>query len=157
MREPRPHQELVMMHRRSLAIAFAVIAAIANGQSRASAPAGCVAYDSDTVSLAGRVIRRVYAGRPGYESVARGDEPDTVLVLVLDGPLYPVTTSFSRLTIASVKFNCTSPAKRFLSTLGQLGSRMTLRGTIEGAVWGWHHLPVVFHTRLPPPPQRGAV
>lgn len=136
-----------MMHRRSLAIAFAVIATIANGQSRASAPAGCVAYDSDTVSLAGRVIRRVYAGRPGYESVARGDEPDTVLVLVLDRPLYTVTTVVfaAHDSVREVQLYVTR--KDFLSTLGQLGSRMTLRGTIEG---------VVFHTRLPPPPQRGA-
>lgn len=52
----------------------------ASDHRRPEAPA-CYAYDRDTLSLTGVVIRRVYPGRPNYESVEAGDAPDTVYVL----------------------------------------------------------------------------
>lgn len=38
----------------------------------------CLAYEADTVSPSGRLGRRVYPGRPNYESLRAGDQPDTV-------------------------------------------------------------------------------
>jgi hypothetical protein len=53
----------------------------------------CYRYDSDSAALSGHVVRRVYAGRPNYQSVQAGDQADTVFVLQLEKPLCTVATS----------------------------------------------------------------
>jgi len=47
----------------------------------------CYRYERDSVEARGQVVRRVSPGRPKYEDVKRGDEPDTVYVLQLVSPL----------------------------------------------------------------------
>lgn len=47
--------------------------------------ATCLGYG--TVSLAGRLAHQTYPGPPDYESVAKGDAPRVIWVLLLDRPL----------------------------------------------------------------------
>jgi len=44
----------------------------------------CLEYGR--VSLSGIVVRQTYPGPPDYESFTKGDEPQVILVLQLDGP-----------------------------------------------------------------------
>src|SRR6476659_9483404 len=53
----------------------------------------CYRYERDSVEARGQVVRRVYPGRPNYESIKRGDEPDTVYVLRLQSPLCTVDSA----------------------------------------------------------------
>ena len=102
--------------------------------------------------LAGRLARRVYPGPPNYESVAAGDAPDTVLVLRLDRP---ACTRASREFAARAgvrEVQLLVSRSEFERAGHMLGQRVVLRGTLEGAVWGWHHLPVLLATRLPAAP-----
>lgn len=39
--------------------------------------------DGDTVSLVGKVWRETFPGRPNYQSIEDGDEPETVWALTL--------------------------------------------------------------------------
>ena len=69
-----------------------VLAALLAGAAPAAPRNGCVdvrvrgAQDSP-VSLSGRLERHVYPGRPNYEDITRGDEPEPTFILVLDYPI----------------------------------------------------------------------
>ncbi len=45
---------------------------------------GCLAYESGTVTLQGRIIRKIFAGPPNYESTKKGDERETYWILRLN-------------------------------------------------------------------------
>ena len=47
----------------------------------------CVASEPEEVSLTGTMRRRTFAGPPGYESVAKGDQPERVWVFHLTKPI----------------------------------------------------------------------
>ena len=132
-----------------LAVSF-FAAVVTRAPALAQRAAPCYRYDSDSVVLKGHVVRRVYPGRPNYESVKAGDEPDTVFVLQLDRPLCTTATEIheARKNVREVQLyfsKADAPAVRALR-----GRPAVLRGTLEGAVWGWHHLAVLLHLHMPP-------
>src|SRR2546426_7120545 len=43
----------------------------------------CLSYEPAVVTLTGRLERRTYPGRPNYESIKEGDEPETHFYLNL--------------------------------------------------------------------------
>src|SRR3989442_14837748 len=47
----------------------------------------CYHYRPAPVSLTGRLIRRTLPGPPNYQSIARGDRPQVVDLLILDAPI----------------------------------------------------------------------
>ncbi len=49
--------------------------------------AQCFEYEPKVVSLSGTLAQEKYPGRPNYESVANGDEPETIWVLKLKTPI----------------------------------------------------------------------
>src|SRR3989454_12492248 len=63
------------------------------GAAGAHAPArpgfadSCYHYRPASVTLAGRLIQRTLPGAPNYESIARGDRPQVVDLLILDAPI----------------------------------------------------------------------
>jgi hypothetical protein len=113
----------------------------------------CYVYDRDTVSLSGKTAWRVYAGRPNYESVKDGDQPDTVVVLQLSNTICLVASPDHDAEKDVREVQLIVPEKDFRSVIKQPGTRLTLKGTLTGAVFGWHHLDVLFETRLPSPPR----
>ena len=66
------------MKRLIIATALAAILAVA-----APASATCLSY-ANRVSVTGTLTRTVFPGRPNFESVAKGDEPETYFVLRLN-------------------------------------------------------------------------
>jgi hypothetical protein len=65
--------------KRSLVILGLLSAALFSG----SATAQCLQYEPKVVGLSGVLVRETYPGRPNYESIARGDEPETIWVIKL--------------------------------------------------------------------------
>lgn len=68
-------------------LAFALLIGLstsASAQNSASAQT-CLEY-GPTVTLTGKVQSRVFPGPPNYESVKRGDRPETTLILSLATP-----------------------------------------------------------------------
>ena len=49
--------------------------------------AQCLEYEPKVVSLTGTLVSETHPGRPNYESVASGDEPETIWVLKPTGPV----------------------------------------------------------------------
>ena len=48
---------------------------------------GCLQYEPVSVELRGVIARETFPGRPNYESIQAGDEPETVWILTLDRPV----------------------------------------------------------------------
>jgi hypothetical protein len=47
----------------------------------------CLSYEPAEVNLAGRISRRTFPGPPNYQSIRRGDRPETSWVLHLSQPV----------------------------------------------------------------------
>jgi uncharacterized protein DUF4431 len=59
------------------------VAALA--QSKSSE--GCLSYEPTVVSLKGKLVRKKFPGPPEYESIRKGDKPETFWLLTLERPL----------------------------------------------------------------------
>ena len=58
-----------------------------NLQSARTSSTNCLKYEPAVVNLSGAFKRRTFPGRPNYESVKKGDEPETVWILQLNKPV----------------------------------------------------------------------
>ena len=64
-----------------------LIAAGAQPVARPGVADSCYHYRPASVSLTGRLIQRTLPGPPNYQSIARGDRPQVVYLLILDAPI----------------------------------------------------------------------
>jgi Domain of unknown function (DUF4431) len=53
----------------------------------AAAQENCLSYEPDTVELSGTISRKTLPGPPNYESIRKGDKPETLWILHLDRPI----------------------------------------------------------------------
>ena len=106
--------------------------------------AGCLSY-SDTVVLSGHLVRRVLPGRPNYESIAHGDEPESYFFLRLDKPVCvdadlrdpdEINAAASNLTSLQLIIEDYKPMRPYL------GKRITLSGKLMGSISPHYHTPV---------------
>ena len=72
-----------------LKIAAWLIALLAAGPVAAQ----CLEYEPKVVNLSGTVVRETHPGRPGFESIANGDEPQIIWVLKLKVPICVVAAN----------------------------------------------------------------
>src|SRR3954469_7327707 len=47
----------------------------------------CLSYQSSSVTLRGEIARQTFAGRPNFESIEHGDEPETYWILHVSQPV----------------------------------------------------------------------
>src|SRR5437773_9398265 len=116
-----------------------VVARGADGTTPLSDSTPCYRYDRDTISLAGTLTWRIYPGRPNYESVEQGDQPDTVVVLQLKQPFCTQASDDFDGHQAVREVQLIVPWEDFHFIVRRPKSRARLAGTLSGAVWGWHH------------------
>ena len=64
----------------TLLILLCATAAVASAQS-------CLSYEPAEVRLSGTISKQVVPGPPNYESVRKGDKPETIWILTLDKPV----------------------------------------------------------------------
>ncbi len=114
----------------------------------ASAGARCLAYEPAQVTLTGELTSRVVPGPPDYRSIARGDHPETVVILVLDAPVCvrgdPSSRSNSQghAQVAEVQLVVRGSAWRALR-----GKRVRVSGSLFAGNSGHHRTPVVLTVR----------
>src|SRR3954466_11302095 len=65
---------------RFLALIFFLFPAAASAQD-------CLSYDADRVELTGTLSKKTFPGPPNYESIKKGDKPETYWVLHLAKPI----------------------------------------------------------------------
>ena len=112
----------------------------------------CLRYGSDTVALSGVLERIVFPGRPNYESVATGDEPEAGFYLRLSRAIctvgdrnspdaYPIAAADTvQLVLDSAGYALLRP---------KLGTAVTLKGTLFARHTGHHHAPVLLDVLRP--------
>jgi hypothetical protein len=105
----------------------------------------CVAYEPDTVSLAGTIKRRTFAGAPNYESVARGDQPEQVWVLRLARPICVSASGDQEeeKNVSDLQLVFTDAEKEYPRYRSFVGRRVTVNGTLFHAHTGHHHTSVL--------------
>jgi len=119
----------------------------------------CYHYRPAPVSLTGRLIQRTLPGPPNYQSIARGDRPQVVDLLILDDPICtladykdsPNTDAFQGQDTIQVRR--TESAWRDVRRL--TGSRVVVTGTLSEWALGPDRTPVVIDpTGVRPGPAR---
>ena len=111
----------------------------------------CFRYGPDTVRITGTLNRHMYYGAPGYGEDPKGDEKEIGFYLDLSTPACTGAGS-DPINVAHTNI------RRIQLVLDQRGydalrpflrKKVTLRGTLFGAITGHHHTPVLLSV-LPP-------
>jgi hypothetical protein len=108
------------------------------------ASARCLSYEPTQVSLDGQLITRTAPGPPGYVSIARGDHPETLVILVLEAPICVLADPSSRLNskthsrVTEVQLVLEKKSYRSL-----LLKRVRVTGSLFAAHSRHHRTPVV--------------
>ena len=58
-----------------------------NNMPTAKMPHDCLTYQASSVTLQGEITRKTFAGRPNFESIEDGDEPETYWILHVTQPV----------------------------------------------------------------------
>ena len=110
-------------------------------RAAATTHGGCRAYEPDTVTITGTLERRTYPGRPNYESVAKGDEAETGLYLVV-APAICVTRNLDDVnqpTAAASLVQLVLDQPGYDRLRPYLTKKVTVRGTLFHSHTGHHH------------------
>ncbi len=105
----------------------------------------CLRQMPARVVAQGRIRKEVHAGPPGYGETPDQDERDTILVLVLPGPIPVCADPAHGDTVAVVHASALQLVYVPRNALEHLGEAVTVYGRLEEAVFGWHFTSVVLH------------
>ena len=67
--------------------AFALLVGLFCAANIASAGKTCLTYEPDVVEIEGKLIRQTFPGPPNYDSIKKGDRPETYWIAVLSKPI----------------------------------------------------------------------
>jgi hypothetical protein len=110
----------------------------------ADAGARCLSYEPIQVSLDGTLVTRSLPGPPGYVNIARGDHPETIVILVLDQPICvkadstSISNTKAHSQVTEVQLVMGTAAYRTL-----VDKRVRATGTLFSARSRHHRTPVV--------------
>ena len=105
----------------------------------------CLHYQSRH-TLTGRLVRKTYPGAPNYESIEKGDEPETGFYLMLDSPVCTVGgrdfSEEARTSVSQVQLILDSSTYAMLRPL--ISRRIKVSGHLFSSHTGHHHAPLLF-------------
>ncbi len=111
----------------------------------------CATFRDAELDFTGRLVALTFPGPPNYESIVNGDAPETHWYLQL--PRAACWSEFDH----QLFYQLLLSAEDFDRYRGFLGSEVHVRGTLEEAVSGHHHTPLVMTvkslTKLEPTPK----
>jgi hypothetical protein len=102
----------------------------------------CLSYEPDTVVLKGTIRRPTFAGPPNYESVAKGDQAETVWLLHLTHPICVSASSDWEKETGVSKLQLVF-ANRSQYDKALLNRKVDVTGTLYHAHTGHHHTTVL--------------
>jgi Domain of unknown function (DUF4431) len=110
-------------------------------------PQDCLSYEPSTVMLKGKIGRKTFAGRPNYESIKKGDEPEIYWVLRLTKPIC-VNGDESMPNGENPEKNVSDiqlglDEEQYARYKDLLGKEVVVRGTLSHALTGHHHTNVL--------------
>jgi hypothetical protein len=107
----------------------------------------CLTYGT-RVQISGVLERKAFPGPPEFESIAAGDEPETVWLIRLDTPhcvaADPKDASGINAGVASARqMQLVLTEDQYRTYAKWLGTRVVLRGKLFGAATRHHRTPVL--------------
>lgn len=106
----------------------------------------CASYAPDEITLRGKLERHVFPGRPGFEDLTAGDEPEVGFYLALDGPLCVTGDDDEEGLDASDDVRLVQlvlDQNGYDRLRPSLGETVDIKGTLFSAFTGHHHAPVL--------------
>jgi hypothetical protein len=128
----------------------------ATGQSTPQSQ--CLSYEPAIVTLSGTLVRKTFPGPPNYESVRKGDRPETSWFLELsqsvcvnesttEPDLNPKQSGIREIQLVV-------QPEQYQQHKGMVGRTVLATGTLFGEHTGHHHTPVLLTVRtLAEPPK----
>lgn len=123
-----------------------LLAAVALALLAEPVPAGCLKYEPAEVGLAGVIARETFPGRPNYESVEAGDEPETVWVLALEKPVCVDGANGDDTNVSERgvrRLQLVLSRDQYAAYGSLLGMKVRVCGTLFHAITGHHHTSVL--------------
>jgi hypothetical protein len=111
----------------------------------------CLSYEPSEVNVTGSLIRKTFAGPPNYESVRKGDRPETYWLLKLSGPVCvsedKADPDLNPSQAFITQIQLVLDPELYKSEKPLVGSKVVARGTLFGAHTGHHHTPVLLSVK----------
>ena len=124
-----------------------LVAAGAPAPVRLGVADSCYHYRPAAVSLTGRLIQRTLPGPPNYQSIARGDRPQVVDLLILDAPICTIPDYKDSPNTDAFQGQDTIQVRRAESTWREVrrlaGKRVVVKGTLAEWALGPDRTPVI--------------
>ena len=126
--------------------------------SQSTTQSQCLSYEPAVVTLSGTLVRKTFPGPPNYDSVKKGDRPETGWFLDLpksecvnesktEPDLNPKQSGIHEIQLVL-------QPEQFQHHKGMVGRKVLATGTLFGAHTGHHHTPVLLTVRaLDEPPK----
>jgi len=107
--------------------------------------ASCLKYEPEVVTISGKLVRETFPGRPNYESIADGDEPETGFYLLPETPICTVAENAINQTAFNdvKKIQLVLNEKQYDELRPKLGTTIRLRGQLFSAFTRHHHANVL--------------
>jgi hypothetical protein len=112
-----------------------------------SVAAQCLEYEPKVVRLSGVIVRETHPGRPNYESIANGDEPETIWVLKLKKAICVSASDDINVEADNEKeIQLVLEAEQYKRYRRLLGQRVTASGKLFHSHTGHHHKTLLLKT-----------
>jgi hypothetical protein len=140
-----------MTTKQRLVILLALIFAFCCASASAASQRDCLTYEPDLVTLRGRVSLKIFPGRPNYESIKHGDEPEGAWILHLAKPVCVKSDGKGEFNAAVGKvtnLHLVLRGKQFseMKRLRRKGP-ITFTGTLFHSFTGHHHAEVLMEVK----------
>jgi hypothetical protein len=106
---------------------------------------GCLSYDVAGIQLTGTVSRKTFPGPPNYESVRRGDKPETYWILHLARPICTTAdaNSDAESNVTEIQLILTPKQYVLYRKFVNGRTRVWVTGKLSHAITGHHHTQVL--------------
>ena len=105
----------------------------------------CLSYDADGVELTGTISKKTFPGPPNYESIKKGDKPETYWVMHLAQTICTTASGDNDAEKDVTDLQLILTQKQYALYRKFVGgkSRVTITGKLSHAITGHHHTPVM--------------
>jgi len=106
----------------------------------------CLKYEPEVVELNGTIHRQTFPGRPNYESIKEGDEPETYWILKSKKAICVRADSSddgneSEANVTRIQL--VLDQRQYVIYKSMLGKKVTVKGTLFHSISGHHHTKVL--------------
>jgi hypothetical protein len=111
----------------------------------------CLSYETDGLKLTGTISKKTFPGPPNYESIKKGDTPETYWVLHLDKPACTTASADNDAEANITDLQLILTQKQYALYRKFVGGKapVTITGKLSHAMTGHHHTPVLMEvTRI---------